>query len=308
MPQTSAPSHELTRARLPIPRLNPVVGIAAIVGLLIAPTACSGGNAQTSSGSDSTDSTAAQDETPERKKSEKPPVLKVEVVERYKHDRKAYTQGLLIEDGKLYESTGKEGESGVRLVDLKTGEVLKERKIPGSHFGEGLAAVGDLLYQLTWKNRTVHVFDRKSLRKLGYTYDLEDQGWGLTSHDGELVMSDGTATITFLDPKGFKEIRRIEVTDEGKPVLELNELEWIDDEIWANVWKTDRIARIDPKTGKVTSWLDLTGILKPERVNDPREDVLNGIAYDEETEKIYVTGKRWPSLFEIRVIEEEDGD
>jgi glutamine cyclotransferase len=232
----------------------------------------------------------------------KAPVLGYEVVERFPHDKDAYTQGLLIVDGKLYEGTGKRGESTVRLVDLKTGKVLKKRDLDPRLFGEGLASVGGLLYQLTWKAGEAFLYDRATLRPLSYRYQYVGEGWGLTTTpDDELVMSNGSSDLWFLDPKGLERKRKISVTDDGRPVRDLNELEWIEGEIWANVWKRDRIARIDPKTGRVKSWVDLSGILGTYRVESPIEDVLNGIAYDAGTKRIYVTGKRWPYLFHIRV-------
>lgn len=233
------------------------------------------------------------------------PVLGYEVLERFPHDRRAYTQGLLIVDGKMYESTGRNGESSVRLLDIETGEVLKRRAIDASLFGEGLASVGGLLYQLTWKSGRALLFDRASLRPMSYGYSYPGEGWGLTTtSEGQLVMSDGTAVLRFLDPKGMTEQRRVTVTDLGRPVRNLNELEWIDGEVWANVWKRDRIARIDPETGQVTAWVDLRGLLGSTRVGSPLEDVLNGIAHDAETGAIYVTGKRWPYMFKIKVTEE----
>ena len=230
------------------------------------------------------------------------PVLGYEVLERFPHDPRAYTQGLLIVDGKMYESTGRLGESSVRHVEIETGKVLKRRPIDASLFGEGLASVGGLLYQLTWKSGRALLFDRATLRPMSYGYSYPGEGWGLTtSSEGQLVMSDGTATLRFLDPKGMTEQRRIKVTDLGRAIRNLNELEWIDGEIWANVWKRDRIARIDPETGQVRAWVDLRGLLGSTRVGSPLEDVLNGIAHDPESGAIYVTGKRWPYMFKIKV-------
>lgn len=267
---------------------------AALACLLVA---CAGGGSEpgsTSQGSSGGGEAPAAVRTP---------VQGYEVLERYPHDRKAYTQGLLIVDGALYESTGRLGESSVRLVELETGKVLKRRAIDASLFGEGLASVGGLLYQLTWKSGRALLFDRASLRPMSYGYGYPGEGWGLTtSPAGQLVMSDGTATLRFLDPKGMTEQRRVTVTDLGRPVRNLNELEWIDGEVWANVWKRDRIARIDPETGVVKAWVDLRGLLGSARVASPLEDVLNGIAYDSETGAIYVTGKRWPYLFKIKVL------
>lgn len=230
------------------------------------------------------------------------PVLGYEVVARYPHDRGAYTQGLVWVDGALYESTGQRGESNVRQVDLESGEVLKSRPLSSRLFGEGLAATGGLLVQLTWTSGRALVYDRETLRKLDYTYGYEGDGWGLTTRDdGMFVMSDGSSTLRVVDPKGFDVLETFEVTAAGRPVTDLNELEWIDGEIWANIWKSDRIARIDPETGEVKAWVDLSGILGSERVANPNEEVLNGIAYDAEGDRLFVTGKRWPKLFEIRV-------
>lgn len=231
------------------------------------------------------------------------PILGYEVVAEYPHDPRAYTQGLLVVDGVMYESTGQRGESGVRVVDLTTGEVLKKRPISSQLFGEGLASVGGLLIQLTWTSGQALVFQRKGLVPAGYAYRYEGEGWGLTAMGDELVMSDGSDQLRILDPKGMKEKRRIRVTAGGVPVDQLNELEYIDGEIWANVWKSDRVARIDPATGDVVAWVDFSGLLGRRRVRSPLEDVLNGIAHDAGSGKIYVTGKRWPALFEVRVVE-----
>jgi len=267
--------------------------LAALSGSL---AACAGGGPEPSSTSGGGGG-AAQEPAVVRT-----PVLGYEVLERYPHDRRAYTQGLLIVDGALYESTGRLGESSVRLVELETGEVLKRRAIEACLFGEGLASVGGLLYQLTWKSGRALLFDRASLRPMSYGYSYPGEGWGLTTTpEGQLVMSDGTSTLRFLDPKGMTEQRRVTVTDLGRQVRNLNELEWIDGEVWANVWKRDRIARIDPETGQVKAWVDLRGLLGSARVESPLEDVLNGIAYDSETGAIYVTGKRWPYLYKIKV-------
>ncbi len=232
------------------------------------------------------------------------PIHGYEIVKAYPHDTGAYTQGLLIVDGVLYESTGRLGESSVRIVDLETGKPEKVRPISSSLFGEGLAAVGGVLYQITWKAGRALVFDRETLRPLEYEYRYDGEGWGLTTSPEGLVMSDGTTdVIQFLNPKGFKVLRTIEVSDGGRPVYDLNELEWINGEIWANVWKSDRVARIDPETGKVLAWIDFSGLLGGLRVGSPTEDVLNGIAYDADTGNIYVTGKRWPRLFHVRIVD-----
>lgn len=231
-----------------------------------------------------------------------PKIYGYEVVKKTPHDTGAYTQGLLIEDGRMYESTGKEGRSSVRELDRETGDVLKKRDIAATLFGEGLAAVDGLLIQLTWKAHRALIFDRETLRPLSYEYSYTGEGWGLATHPDGLVMSDGSATLRFLDKKMNVE-RRLQVSDRGRPILNLNELEWVDGEVWANVWKSNLIARIDPETGVVVGWIDMKGILGDYRVANPLEDVLNGIALDAETGQIYVTGKHWPYVFEIRVKE-----
>lgn len=236
-------------------------------------------------------------------KSDATPVFTYSVVERYPHDRGAYTQGLIWHDGKLYESTGQYGESTLRHVELKTGKVLKKRDLPRQVFGEGLAAVNGLFYMLSWKAGQAFLFDTKTLRPLSYNYAYPGEGWGLTTCEEGLVMSDGTATIRFLEPKGMKLIREIQVTDKGRKIVELNELEWINGEIWANIWKSNRIARIDPTNGKVLSWVDMTGLLGNERVAQPSEEVLNGIAYDAEGKRLFMTGKRWPFLYHVEIRE-----
>lgn len=289
--------------------LSRVIPAAAGVLIVLTCTVCSGGGKDPVHDDPVTPNTAqvgAGGDTAPEPGDDKPKLLGYEVVARYPHDVKAYTQGLLIVDGKLYESTGRLGESSVRLVDLKTGKVLKKRDVDMTLFAEGLASVGGLLYQLTWTSGKALLYDRETLRPLSYGYTYTDtkkgEGWGLTTTPkGLLVLSDGSEVLHFLDPKGMKEKRRISVTDRGRKVVNLNELEWIDGEIWANVWKSDRIARIDPKTGKVLAWVNLRGILGTYRVESRIEDVLNGIAYDEETGDIFVTGKHWPYLFHIRV-------
>jgi glutamine cyclotransferase len=232
------------------------------------------------------------------------PVHGYEVVARYPHDEKAYTQGLFVQDGVLFESTGRYGTSSVRIVDLATGVVQQRTDLDEGLFGEGIAPYKGLLVMLTWKEKTALVFDRKRLTEQQYRYSFTGEGWGLTFDGTHFWMSDGTTTeLRVIDPNGFKELRRVTVTDGGQKIDKLNELEWIDGEIWANVWQTDRIARIDPETGRVKSWVDLKGILGTHRVKDVSDEVLNGIAWDAAQKKVYVTGKHWPSLYEIRVVE-----
>ena len=226
------------------------------------------------------------------------------VMQVYPHDTKAYTQGLLFDDGYLYESTGLEGESSLRKVDLRTGKPVLKHDLPTEMFGEGLALAGDHLIQLTYKNQVALVYQKNDFRLLKRIPYLMREGWGLT-YDGEhLLMTDGSATLYFLDREYLAEIRRLEVCDNKGPVQYLNELEYINGELWANVYTTDYILRIDPKTGIVLGRINLEGLLKSsDYTTDTDVNVLNGIAFDEKTGKIYVTGKNWPKLFEIQISE-----
>jgi glutamine cyclotransferase len=222
-----------------------------------------------------------------------------EIVRVYPHDRSAFTQGLVYHNGFLYEGTGLDEESTIRKVKLETGEVLQRRLVPGV-FGEGIVLWKDRLYELTWTHQLGFIYDAATFEPRG-RFQYPGEGWGLT-HDGKrIVMSDGTAQLRFWDPETLQETGRITVADDGRPVAKLNELEYVKGEIWANVWETERIVRIDPATGKVTGWIDLSGILPRADRND-LTDVLNGIAYDAHGDRIFVTGKRWPKLFEIRLV------
>lgn len=221
--------------------------------------------------------------------------MPVEVLGEQPHDPRAFTEGLLIDHGKLFESTGQYGDSEVRRVDLATGRVEARYQLPKRYFGEGLARIGDRLYQLTWKSGTGFVYDADRLTVLDhFTYDGE--GWGLSRWQDQLVMSNGSAELRFIDPDTFHIVRRLSVTEQGRPVTHLNELEVIGDEIWANVWLTDRIVRIDPDSGEVLGSLD-AGALAAQMPESA--DVLNGIAYDAEHDRVYITGKYWPRLFQI---------
>ncbi|MEE8372542.1 MAG: glutaminyl-peptide cyclotransferase [Dehalococcoidia bacterium] len=231
------------------------------------------------------------------------PVFTYRVVNAYPHDRNAFTQGLVYEDGVLYEGTGLRGSSTLRRVELETGEVLQLLQISDEFFGEGVTIFEDRIIQLTWQSNVGFVYDKESFELLNdFSYPTE--GWGLT-HDGErLIMSDGTSTLYFLDPGTLQEIGRVEVLDNHGPVVRLNELEYIEGEVYANVWQTDRIARIAPETGRVTGWIDLQGLLSAED-RSAQVDVLNGIAYDADGDRLFVTGKLWPKLFEIGLVELE---
>jgi glutaminyl-peptide cyclotransferase len=226
------------------------------------------------------------------------PVSTYTVVRTYPHDRQAFTQGLVFIDAVLYEGTGLNGQSSIRKVKLENGEVLQIQKLEERYFGEGIAVVGDEIIQLTWQGGVGFVYDRKTFqRKRTFTYSGE--GWGLTYDGKRVIMSDGTATLRFLDPRTLKETGRLLVKEAGRPVPQLNELEFVKGEIFANVWQSDRIARISPATGDVTGWIELRGLLDPKEAAGV--DVLNGIAYDAAADRLFVTGKLWPRIFEIRI-------
>ena len=223
-----------------------------------------------------------------------------QIVSTFPHDREAFTQGLLIQNAVLYESTGLNGQSSLRRDDLATGKVEKKVDVAAAYFAEGLAEWKGKLYQLTWKAHKGFIYDADTFQKTG-SFGYAGEGWGLTHNDQYLILSDGTASIRFLDPQTFAVKRTINVNDRGAAIDQLNELEYIKGEIWANVWQTDYIIRINPADGKIKGWIDMTGILPPED-HDTTTDVLNGIAYDAAKDKIYVTGKLWPKIFEIKVV------
>ena len=225
------------------------------------------------------------------------PVHGYRVVKSLPHDTQSFTQGLLFCDGVLYESTGKTGLSRVRRINPETGEVMDERRLPADVFGEGLTDVEDRLIQLTWKAGKAYVYDRATLERRP-TLRYEGEGWGLTYDGRYLILSDGTSILRFLDSETLTEHHTVQVRAAGKPVKDLNELEWIDGRIWANVWKSDRIARIHPRTGEVESWIDLEG-LHPRRAH--HDDVLNGIAWDAGGKRLFVSGKRWDTMYQIEV-------
>jgi glutamine cyclotransferase len=222
-----------------------------------------------------------------------------EVVQAWPHDTAAFTEGLLFRNGDLLESTGLNGQSTLRDVDLNTGRVLKEISVPAQYFGEGLTVIGSRAYQLTWTTGIGFIYDADTFQQEGQ-FAYTGEGWGLTTDGHWLILSDGTSRIRFLDPGTFKVVRTIDVTEAGRPVERLNELEWIKGEIFSNVWQTDEIMRIDPTTGKIRGVIDLSGLLPPED-RRPDTDVLNGIAYDDTRDRLLVTGKRWPKIFEIRL-------
>ena len=225
--------------------------------------------------------------------------LRVQIVQTYPHDPNAFTQGLVLAGGRLFESTGLEGRSSLREVDLATGRVLRRLDVPAPVFAEGLALVGTRLFQITWKHETVYTYDRDTFKK-GPTFPYSGEGWGLCHNGQELVMSDGSARLTFRGPETFRAMREVVVRDAGQPVDQLNELECVGPQVYANVWMTDRIVRIDPKTGAVTATIDASNLLPAaERYGT---DVLNGIAHDPSNDTFLITGKLWPRLFRVRFV------
>ena len=229
----------------------------------------------------------------------RPPVFGYEVVNSYPHDPAAFTQGLEFHDGLLIESTGR-FPSTIRKVRLETGEVLDRREIDETYFGEGLTVVGDRLLSLTWRNRKGFVWNLDDLTPRG-EFAYAGEGWGLTHDASRIILSDGTAALRFFDPETLVETGRVPVTWQGRPIGKLNELEWVEGEVFANVWQSEIIVRIDPATGNIVGVIDLTGLLPASERADPADDVLNGIAWDAESRRLFVTGKNWPRLFEIRL-------
>jgi len=222
------------------------------------------------------------------------------VIKTYPHDRSAFTQGLEYRDGVLYEGTGMTGRSSVRKVELATGQVLQRFDVPPPFFGEGITVLNQQILELTWQSQTGFVYDKSSLQLLR-SFSYAGQGWGMTNDGRQIYMSDGSSEIRVWDPATLKEVRRITVKDGSTPITQLNELEWVRGEIYANVWQTERIARISPADGKVLGWIDLTGILPKTERPDP-DAVLNGIAYDAAGDRLFITGKLWPKIFEIKIV------
>jgi glutamine cyclotransferase len=242
----------------------------------------------------------AQASVPDVPFSTRTPRWTARATRRWPHDSLAYTQGLVVRDGMLFESTGLEGHSDLRTVDRVSGHMLQRALLPDSEFGEGIASIGNRVYQLTWQSGRGRVYDARTLAVVdSFTYDGE--GWGLASDDTLLYLSDGTSGVRVIDPNGFRVVRRIHVTEAGQGVHMLNELEWVRGELWANVYETPLVARIDPATGHVAGWIDLSRLLpdlQRDRLKD-RGGVANGIAYDRATDRVLVTGKYWPYLFQL---------
>src|SRR5882724_1644323 len=230
---------------------------------------------------------------------ERVPIYGYEVVHVWPHDPDAFTQGVVFHDGKLLESTGEVGRSSLRRVELETGKVLQKVDVPEPYFAEGITLLKGRIYQLTWQHQLGFSYDAWTLDKIGQ-FNYQGEGWGLTTDGQSLILGDGTNRLRFLDPDNFQVRKTIAVLDGSTPVYEINELEYVQGEIYANIWHADRIARIDPQSGKVVGWINLAGLLTPGEVQD-EEAVLNGIAYDETSGRLFVTGKLWPKLFEIRL-------
>ena len=228
------------------------------------------------------------------------PIYDFEVVHTYPHDTAAFTEGLFYLNGFLYESTGLEQHSSIRKVRIDSGEVVQQLDLPGEYFGEGIVNWGDRLVSLTWRSHVGFVLDLATF-KLQRQFQYEGEGWALTQDGKQIIMSDGTPQLRFLDPRTLKETRRLEVTLNGKLLPNINELEWVKGEIYANVWHANWLARIDPGTGQVVGLVNLTGILNPSNLADGPDGVLNGIAYDAKGDRLFVTGKNWPTLFEIKL-------
>ncbi len=227
------------------------------------------------------------------------PVQVVEVKATFPHDPDAFTQGLFFAEGALYESTGLIGRSSLRRVRLQDGKVLQMTAIPAGQFGEGSTAWGKEIVSVTWQNGVGHRWDRATLKRIG-SFRYAGEGWGLTQDGRSLILSDGTPWLRFLDPKTHREQRRVRVVANGRPVSALNELEYVNGEVWANVWQSPAIARIDPASGAVKGWIDLSALERLSGRSGP-DDVANGIAYEPRSKRLFVTGKRWPKLFEIRL-------
>ena len=224
-----------------------------------------------------------------------------EIVNSYPHDINSFTQGLFYHDGYLYEGTGKRGLSTLSKLDLESAEVLQSKRLGRRYFGEGIELVGNRIYQLTWQSHLVFVHDLETFESLG-THYIATEGWGLAYDGKELILSDGSDQLQFIDPETFAPTRKVKVTLNGDPINYINELEYIDGEVWANIWQTDYIVRINPDNGVVNSWIDLTGLSGQTRQGSA-EAMPNGIAWDDENKRLFVTGKHWANLFEIKLVD-----
>jgi len=233
-----------------------------------------------------------------------PAVYSVEVMHTYPHDDKAFTQGLFFSEGRLFESTGVVGESTLRQVNIRSGTPVRKRNLPDDVFGEGATAVGNDIISLTWKAGKGYVHDLNTL-KLSREFSYSGEGWGLTYDGNRLIMSDGSGILRYLDPETFEETGTLEVTLQGEGVKYLNELEWVEDEILANVWMSDWILRINPETGTVTGLIDLSNVHPRGRNRQRADDVANGIAYEPTSKRLFLTGKNWPVLYEVKIVDSQ---
>lgn len=278
---------------------------ASVVVLALLLVSCaSDGNVPSSPAPVNTRTPVALPATPAPATSGTAPTTGWRVVAAYPHDPDAFTQGLAFVDGELWEGTGLVGESSLRQVELATGKVLRQTDLPAPHFGEGIVVVGERIWQLTWRSGIAFVYDRATLEVVARR-EYAGEGWGIAWDGARFVTSDGSATLTFRDAVTFAPSGSITVHDAGTPVTQLNELEWVDGELWAAVWKADRVARIDPASGAVTGWLDLAGLHPADEREDADREVFNGIAWDAASGRIFVTGKRWPWLYEIAIVAAE---
>lgn len=226
------------------------------------------------------------------------PICPYKIINTYPHDRNSFTEGLVYEAGFLYESSGRTSDSDLRKIDLQTGEILKLHKLDGNYFSGGITLYQNKILQLTLKSKVGFVYDKDEFKLINKFY-YNTEGWGITHNDEHLIMSDGTDNIYFLNPKNFKKVYNIKVHDEFRPVTKLNELEFIQGEIYANIWKSNKIARICPHSGRITGWLELNGLLTPKEYK--KIGMLNGIAYDKQNNHIFITGKMWPKIFELKL-------
>ncbi|MCX5800216.1 MAG: glutaminyl-peptide cyclotransferase [Candidatus Eisenbacteria bacterium] len=280
-------------------RVAPTLLVAALTAALVFAVCSCSSSPQGKDSEASADSLRAR-LTPGRSA----PAYTYRIVNTYPHARDAFTQGLVLENGVLYEGTGNYGSSTLRKVDVKTGRVLQIRELPPGYFGEGITVYGKRIFQLTWQSHVGFVYDKVSFNLLReFRYPTE--GWGITHDESRLIMSDGTSLLHFLDPETLEETGRIQVKDAGSPVSGLNELEYVRGVVYANVWPTERVAMISPQTGLVVGWIELEGLLTRDDLTQP-VDVLNGIAYDSKRSRLFVTGKWWPKLFEIEIVRKQD--
>lgn len=274
---------------------NTLIPLALLIGAMSACSAADTPSSPTEASGPASPAPAAP------KAAVRPAIQTYEIVATYPHDETAFTQGLFFWNDALYESTGRNGQSTIRKINIETGEIEQLRDIPPEYFGEGIARWQDKIIALTWRSGRGFVLDLATLQPLN-GFDYPGEGWGLTANETRLIQSDGSPVLRFLDPETLQIKSTMEVKLNGKPLEALNELEWVNGEIWANVWQTDLIARINPDTGHVVAMVDFAGLYPENRRAAPRDDVFNGIAYDAETDRIFVTGKHWPALYEVKIV------